>query len=142
MRIGVALAGAAVLSLCGCGASSPTHGAEHDVPTAARTAATASGGPVEVQVTTPASVIAAGGRVLEEYEAGRRDVARSGCLACHRIGASGNAGPGPNLTEVAGRLPREAIARTLVDPVAPMPSFRHLPPQKLRMIVAFLAQLK
>ena len=37
----------------------------------------------------------AGGQTLAEYEAGKLVVAQSGCLACHKIGDNGNAGPGP-----------------------------------------------
>ena len=51
-------------------------------------------------------------------------------------------GPGPPLTHVASRLPRQGIARTLVNPTAPMPSFKNLPPQKFKSVVAFLALLK
>ena len=69
-------------------------------------------------------------------------VAQSGCLACHKIGDNGNAGPGPNLTHIGSRLPRQAIARTLVNPTAPMPSFKNLPPKKFTAIVNFLSQLK
>ena len=69
-------------------------------------------------------------------------VAQSGCLACHKIGDNGNAGPGPNLTNIASRIPRQAIARTLVNPTAPMPSFKNLPPQKFEAVVNFLSQLK
>lgn len=104
--------------------------------------ATASGGPTVIQVPTPAAVRKAGGRELAQYERGKQAVAASGCLACHKIGASGNPGPGPDLTEVAGRLPRQAIARTLVAPVAPMPSFEKLPREKFDAVVDFLAQLK
>ena len=100
------------------------------------------GSPTEIQLATPAHITRTGGRELDEYEAGKRAVAASGCLACHRIGVNGNAGPGPDLTEVADRLPRLAIARTLINPTAPMPSFRDLPPQKFHLIVSFLAQLK
>jgi len=69
-------------------------------------------------------------------------VAQSGCLACHKLGDNGNAGPGPDLTHIASRIPRQAIARTLVNPTAPMPSFANLPPKKFTAIVNFLAQLK
>ena len=69
-------------------------------------------------------------------------VAQSGCLACHKIGENGNDGPGPQLTNIGGRLPRQAIARTLVNPTAPMPSFKNLPPKKFNAVVAFLTQLK
>ncbi len=100
------------------------------------------GSPTAIEMATPASVIAAGGTQLAEYEAGKKAVAQSGCLACHKIGENGNAGPGPNLTNIASRLPRQAIARTLVNPTAPMPSFKNLPPKKFEAIVGFLAQLK
>ena len=49
---------------------------------------------------TPAAVVQAGGAQLAEYEAGKKVVAQSGCLACHKIGENGNAGPGPNLTHI------------------------------------------
>jgi len=39
-------------------------------------------------------------------------------------------------------LPAQGIARTLVNPTAPMPSFKNLPPQQFEAIVAFLSQLK
>ncbi len=100
------------------------------------------GGKLGPMIATPARIRSAGGRELAEYEAGKQAVAQSGCLACHRIGDQGNNGPGPDLTEVADRLPKLAIARTLVNPTAPMPSFKHLPPETFRAMVAFLAELK
>jgi menaquinol-cytochrome c reductase cytochrome b/c subunit len=100
------------------------------------------GSPTAIELATPASVRAAGGSTLAEYEAGKKVVAQSGCLACHKLGDNGNAGPGPDLTHIAARLPRQGIARTLVNPTAPMPSFKNLPPAKFQAIVNFLAQLK
>jgi ubiquinol-cytochrome c reductase cytochrome b subunit/menaquinol-cytochrome c reductase cytochrome b/c subunit len=100
------------------------------------------GSPTAIETATPAAVVAAGGKTLAEYEHGKVDVAGTGCLACHKIGDNGNAGPGPNLTHVASRLPRQAIARTLVNPTAPMPSFKNLPPEKFQAIVNFLSQQK
>jgi menaquinol-cytochrome c reductase cytochrome b/c subunit len=100
------------------------------------------GSPTVIEMPTPAHVKEAGGRTLEQFEAGRLVVAQSGCLACHKIGDNGNAGPGPNLTKIGGRLPRQAIARTLVNPTAPMPSFKNLPPKKFEAVVNFLSQLK
>ncbi len=100
------------------------------------------GSPTAIEMSTPAAVQAAGGAALAEYERGKADVAGTGCLACHKIGDNGNAGPGPNLTHIASRLPRQAIARTLVNPTAPMPSFKNLPPEKFQAIVNFLSQLK
>ena len=92
--------------------------------------------------TSPAAVQQAGGKRLAEYNAGKAVVAQSGCEACHKIGDNGNNGPGPELTHIASRLPAQAIARTLVNPTAPMPSFKNLPPQKFNAVVAFLSQLK
>jgi ubiquinol-cytochrome c reductase cytochrome b subunit/menaquinol-cytochrome c reductase cytochrome b/c subunit len=100
------------------------------------------GSPTAIELKTPQRIVQAGGSTLAEYEAGKAAVAQSGCLACHKIGENGNAGPGPNLTKIADRLPRQAIARTLVNPTAPMPSFKNLPPEKFQHIVAFLSQLK
>jgi menaquinol-cytochrome c reductase cytochrome b/c subunit len=100
------------------------------------------GSPTAIETTTPAAVKQAGGSTLAEYEAGKKVVAQSGCLACHKIGDNGNAGPGPNLTHIASRLPRQGIARTLVNPTAPMPSFKNLPPKKFTAIVNFLALSK
>ena len=100
------------------------------------------GSPTAIELETPPRIVQAGGQTLAEYEAGKKAVAQSGCLACHKIGDNGNAGPGPNLTKIADRLPRQAIARTLVNPTAPMPSFKNLPPEKFQDIVAFLSQLK
>ncbi len=100
------------------------------------------GSPYAVEIATPAAVRQAGGRALAEFEAGRKVIAGSGCLACHKLGENGNNGPGPELTHIGSRLPRQGIARTLVNPTAPMPSFRHLPPKKFQEAVAFLSQLK
>ena len=80
-----------------------------------------------------------------QYNAGKLVAAESGCQGCHKIGENGNAGPGPNLTHIGARLPRNAIARTLVNPTAPMPSFvtlKQQSPQKFNQLVDFLAQLK
>ena len=100
------------------------------------------GSPTAIEMPTPAAVKAAGGQTLAEYEAGKKVVAQSGCLACHKIGDNGNDGPGPQLTNIATRLPPQGIARTLVNPTAPMPSFKNLPPAKFKAAVAFLSQLK
>ena len=61
--------------------------------------------------------------VAAQYEEGKLVVAQSGCLACHKIGHNGNDGPGPDLTDIANKLPKAAILRTLENPTAPMPSF-------------------
>jgi ubiquinol-cytochrome c reductase cytochrome b subunit/menaquinol-cytochrome c reductase cytochrome b/c subunit len=100
------------------------------------------GAPTAIEMATPPAVREAGGKLLAEYEEGRKVVAQSGCLACHKLGDNGNAGPGPELTHIADRIPRQAIARTLVNPTAPMPSFKNLPAKKFEAIVNFLSQLK
>jgi menaquinol-cytochrome c reductase cytochrome b/c subunit len=81
-------------------------------------------------------------KVAAEYEAGKLVVAQSGCLACHKIGHNGNDGPGPDLTDIADKLPRAAILRTLENPTAPMPSFAGMPEDKKNAMVDFLSQLR
>jgi menaquinol-cytochrome c reductase cytochrome b/c subunit len=100
------------------------------------------GSPTVIEMATPTAVTAAGGTTLAKYEEGKLVVAQSGCLACHKIGDNGNSGPGPQLTNIGSRIPRQAIARTLVNPTAPMPSFRNLPPKKFSAVVEFLALSK
>jgi quinol---cytochrome c reductase cytochrome c subunit, bacillus type len=100
------------------------------------------GSPTVIEMETPAAIKQAGGATLAQYEEGKLVVAQSGCLACHKLGENGNAGPGPPLTHIGARLPGQAIARTLVNPTAPMPSFRNLPPKKFTAVVHFLEQLK
>jgi mono/diheme cytochrome c family protein len=99
------------------------------------------GSPNEIALATPASVVAQGGKTLREFEAGRQVVAQSGCLACHKIGENGGT-LGPNLTKIGGRVAPQAIARTLINPTAPMPSYASLPANKRDALVAFLSQLK
>jgi len=103
------------------------------------------GSPTQIDLPTPAGIVAKGGPMLEQYEAGREVVAQSGCEACHKFGENGNSGPGPPLTDVATRLPAQAISRTLINPTAPMPSFKKLQaenPEKFDAMVTFLSQLK
>jgi menaquinol-cytochrome c reductase cytochrome b/c subunit len=100
------------------------------------------GSPNSIDVATPRSIQQAGGQTLATYNAGKAVTAQSGCLACHKIGENGNDGPGPALTDVADRLPKQAIARTLINPTAPMPSFKDLPPEKFNALVDFLSTLK
>jgi menaquinol-cytochrome c reductase cytochrome b/c subunit len=79
-----------------------------------------------------------------QYEEGKQVTASSGCLACHKIGENGGT-LGPNLTEVGARLGRDAIARTLVNPTAPMPSyesFRNDRPEQFEQLVNYVASLK
>jgi menaquinol-cytochrome c reductase cytochrome b/c subunit len=105
----------------------------------------AAGPPTQIDQPTPARVARLGPQMLAQYEKGKQVVAQSGCLACHKIGENGNDGPGPHLTDVADRLPSQAIARTLVNPTAPMPSFASLEksaPDKFKALVTYLSQLR
>ncbi len=90
----------------------------------------------------PATVKRAGGKQLVDFKAGRTVYAQSGCAACHRIGDVGNAGPGPNLTHVGSTLSTPQLEHSIIDPRAPMPSFRHLPAAKLKAVVEFLSLLR
>src|ERR671937_2764147 len=79
-------------------------------------------------------------KVSKQFTPGKLVFAESGCQGCHRIGEDGNAGPGPNLTHIGRSLPRPAIARTLINPTAPMPSFTNLKqqhPQQFNALVDF-----
>ena len=79
---------------------------------------------------------------VEGADRGRRLVAQSGCLACHRIGEMGSeGGPGPSLTEVGQRMPRSAIRRTLVAPTPPMPSYADLEADELDELARYLSGL-
>ena len=91
----------------------------------------AAGSPNEIDLT-----------VAPQYEEGKLVAAQSGCLACHKFGENGNDGPGPELTDIATKLPKAAIRRTLENPTAPMPSFAGLSEQKKRDLVDFLSVLR
>jgi menaquinol-cytochrome c reductase cytochrome b/c subunit len=80
--------------------------------------------------------------VASEYEDGAQVAAQSGCLACHKFGENGNDGPGPELTDIGAKLPRAAIARTLVNPSGIMPPYEDLPEEKFNSLVDFLASLQ
>jgi len=82
--------------------------------------------------------------VAPQHQRGADVVAASGCLGCHKIGENGNT-LGPNLTEIGDRLGRDAIARTLVNPTAPMPSYQSLKdtePKQFDELVNFIASLR
>lgn len=99
------------------------------------------GAPSSIEMETPQSIVDKGGSDLALYEKGKVVVPSSGCLACHKIGHNGNGGPGPNLTEIADRLPEAAIAQTLRNPTAPMPSYKNLPKDQFDAVVHYLGQL-
>jgi quinol-cytochrome oxidoreductase complex cytochrome b subunit len=89
------------------------------------------GSPTQIELETAA-----------QFETGKQVAAQSGCLACHKFGENGNNGPGPDLTHIGARLPRAALARTLVNPTPPMPNYSALPKQKYDELVNFLASLQ
>jgi menaquinol-cytochrome c reductase cytochrome b/c subunit len=77
-------------------------------------------------------------------EKGQEVTASSGCLGCHKIGENGNT-LGPALTTIGQRLGKDAIARTLVNPTPPMPSYAQLReenPQQFNQLVQYVASLK
>jgi quinol---cytochrome c reductase cytochrome c subunit, bacillus type len=99
------------------------------------------GSPNQIDMVAPKSVVAQGPATLSTWESGKQVVAQSGCLACHKIGHNGGT-IGPNLTSIGARVSRQAIARTLVNPTAPMPAYTELSAKKRDDLVEFLAQLK
>src|SRR3954452_8784750 len=75
---------------------------------------------------------------------GQEVMASSGCLGCHKVGENGNT-LGPNLTEIGDKLGKDAIARTLVNPTRPMPSyakFQQENPKQFDQLVQYVASLK
>jgi len=105
----------------------------------------AAGAPTQIDLPTPARIVAEGGDTLRAYESGRLVVAQSGCEGCHKIGENGNDGPGPELTDIGNRTQKQSIARTLINPTAPMPSFAKLQrddPETFDDMVLFLSELK
>jgi quinol---cytochrome c reductase cytochrome c subunit, bacillus type len=83
-------------------------------------------------------------KVKAQYVKGKEVMASSGCLGCHKVGENGNT-LGPNLTTVGDRLGKDAIARTLINPTKPMPSYRKLQanePAQFDQLVKFVASLR
>jgi menaquinol-cytochrome c reductase cytochrome b/c subunit len=89
------------------------------------------GAPDQINLKVPASA-----------EAGQQVANQSGCGACHKFGEAGNSGPGPNLSHIGSTLPSQAIARTLRNPTAPMPSYADLPKKKFDALVNYLSALR
>jgi ubiquinol-cytochrome c reductase cytochrome b subunit/menaquinol-cytochrome c reductase cytochrome b/c subunit len=100
------------------------------------------GSPNTVALKAPSSLSAS---ERATFNAGELVVGQSGCLACHKIGDNGNDGPGPDLTHIGKILLPGAIASTLRNPTAPMPSFKNLAvqyPDKFKNLVGFLSELQ
>jgi menaquinol-cytochrome c reductase cytochrome b/c subunit len=79
--------------------------------------------------------------VAKEFEPGKEIAASQGCLGCHKLGENGNDGPGPDLTEIGNKIPREAIARSLEVGPGIMPSYSALSPKQQQDLTTFLASL-
>jgi hypothetical protein len=91
------------------------------------------GAPTEIELATS-----------PQFQEGKEVTASSGCLGCHKIGENGNT-LGPPLTNIGDRLGPDAIARTLVNPTSPMPSYRKLQeenPEQFDKLVDYVASLK
>jgi menaquinol-cytochrome c reductase cytochrome b/c subunit len=102
----------------------------------------AAGSPNTVDMKPSSSLTA---QQAQTFNSGKLVAGQSGCLACHVIGENGNNGPGPPLTHVGTKLKPDAIASTLRNPTAPMPSFKGLAqssPQKFNDLVGFLSELQ
>jgi menaquinol-cytochrome c reductase cytochrome b/c subunit len=100
------------------------------------------GSPNSVSVPPPAGLTKA---QRATFMAGEIVVGESGCEACHEIGSNGNNGPGPPLSDVGSTRSAGAIAQTLQNPTAPMPSFAGLAkssPKKFKDLVDFLSMLQ
>jgi len=100
------------------------------------------GSPNSVDMKPPSNLTPA---QVATFNAGAEVVGQSGCLACHVLGENGNNGPGPPLTHIGSIRRPDAIASTLRNPTAPMPSFSSLAqehPQKFQNLVNFLAELQ
>jgi menaquinol-cytochrome c reductase cytochrome b/c subunit len=83
-------------------------------------------------------------KVASRYQEGKEVTAASGCLGCHKIGENGNT-IGPNLSHIGDRLGKDAIARTLVNPTKPMPSYANLrktKPEEFNQLVNFVSSLR
>ena len=91
------------------------------------------GSPTEIELATK-----------PQFEEGKEITASAGCLGCHKIGENGNT-LGPSLTEIGNQLGHDAIARTLENPTAPMPSYanyRKTNPEQFDKLVQYVASLK
>jgi menaquinol-cytochrome c reductase cytochrome b/c subunit len=91
------------------------------------------GSPTEIELDVP-----------PEQQRGAEVMASSGCLACHKVGENGGA-LGPELTNIGDTLGEDAIARTLVNPTSPMPSYRSFQqenPREFNELVNFVASLR
>lgn len=96
------------------------------------------------QAGPPSAIDLPGLSVAPRFASGERLMAQSGCLACHRLGAAGNDGPGPDLSEIGSSLIASEIARLVVKGPGIMPNYEaleHEKPKEFHGMVAFLDSL-
>src|SRR5918997_2046501 len=82
--------------------------------------------------------------VASKYERGKEVTASAGCLGCHKVGHNGNT-LGPDLSYIGDKLGKNAIARTLINPTTPMPTYSRLRernPAQFDELVEFVASLR
>ena len=82
--------------------------------------------------------------VASKYERGKEVMASAGCLGCHKVGHNGNT-LGPDLSYIGDKLGKNAIARTLINPTTPMPTYSRLKernPAQFDELVEFVASLR
>jgi menaquinol-cytochrome c reductase cytochrome b/c subunit len=94
--------------------------------------------PDQIDIAPPKALTAGQAR---QFERGLQVANQSGCGACHKFGEAGGT-IGPDLTTIGDKLPPDAIARTMQNPTAPMPSYADLPPGKFNDLVYFVSNLK
>jgi quinol-cytochrome oxidoreductase complex cytochrome b subunit len=94
--------------------------------------------PDQIETKPPSGLSAA---QQEKYLAGETVANQAGCGACHKFGEAGGT-LGPDLSDVGAQLPASAIARTLQNPTAPMPSYENLPKKKSDDLVFYLSNLE
>jgi mono/diheme cytochrome c family protein len=129
----------AALGLAACGGGDkPAVRSTATVPPAARSNSKSAPSVVKADAKPPAGLSAAARRT---FIAGRGVVEKNGCLACHRIGTSGQPGLGPDLSAIGATRGRTALREALVSPTSPMPSFAKLPARDLDALVSFLSRL-
>lgn len=126
LLVGLLVACAIAIAACGSG------GGRADTATTAPA-------PQSIDAPVPVSLPPA---ARERFVAGRDVAMRSGCLACHRIGATGNDAIGSNLTGVGERRTPAQLRRALAHSQAPTPSYAALPAGERDALVAFLAALR
>jgi mono/diheme cytochrome c family protein len=87
----------------------------------------------------PPSILNCVSASAKSEDAGKVVLGQTGCLACHRLGGAGNNGPGGELTSIGRELSQAQIRQAVINPTAPMPSYRSLPAKQLNARISYLA---